>query len=256
MDIHAGYGLCRPDFTIEERELAVFQNLDDAQDFIRMNFDLTLMGRRIYYLQEAGKDRKIFVPDKDDFVSGEEILSGKTKVYVPGWEIRAEYYDPEEGWEDFRSDVRIDYDDAEKIRMEYLDDGASDVDISEIHLDVQKHFRKTDEFFKGSPQSLMSKETAMTQTEAALNEMHKHGRPGGATIAGMVGDALENIDTRDIMRYFSEKIPGGENLIRDYLEEQITAENRMRDYLEEQITADEINKYLYRDRERLERGGR
>lgn len=239
MDIHVGYGLCEFDFTIKEKELAVFQDLKDAQEFIKNEYyNSVMLSYKIFYFQEAGKDRQIFVPDKNEFVSGEEILSGKTKVYVPGWEVGADFYDPEEDWEDYQTSVCIGYDNAEKIKKEYLHDGASKVDISEIDLDVQMRFWKTDEFFKGSPQSLLSKETDMTQTETALYEMHKHSRPG-ATIYGMVGNALETIDTQDLIRYFSEKIPGGENLIRNYLQEQ--------------IAADEINKDKYRNMEWKER---
>lgn len=253
MDIHVGYGLCKPDFNIEERALAVFQDLDDAQDFIRTKYDnWSIFSDRIFYFQEAGKDRKIFVPGKNSFVSGEEILSGKEKIYVPGWEIGADFYDPEEDWEDYQTSVCIGHDNAEKIKMEYLDDGASKVDISEIDLDVQMRFWKTDEFFKGSPQSRLSKEADMTQTEVALKEMYKH-RSDGATIYSMVGDALEKIDTEDILNYFSDKIMGRKDLIRKKI---MGGEKLIRNYLQEQITADEINKDKYRNMEQQGRGGR
>ncbi|MGN0390800.1 MAG: hypothetical protein ACI4L2_08290 [Wujia sp.] len=246
MDIHVGYGLCEFDFTIKEKELAVFQDLKDAQEFIKNKYyNSVMLSYKIFYFQEAGKDRQIFVPDKNEFVSGEEIISGKTKVYVPGWEIGAEFYNPEEDWEDYQTSVCIGHDNAEKIKMEYLDDGASKVDISEIDVDVQMQFWKTDEFFKGSPQSRLSKEADMTQTEVALKEMYKH-RSDGATIYSMVGDALEKIDTEDILNYFSDKIMGRKDLIRKKI---MGGENLIRNYLQEQITADEINKNKYRNME-------
>ena len=51
---------------------------------------------------------------------------------------------------------------------------------------------------------------------------------------------MEKIDTQDMIQYFKDKIPGGEHLLRDYIENQ--------------IVANEINKE--RSRNEIERGER
>ena len=63
---------------------------------------------------------------------------------------------------------------------------------------------------------------ALHPSEEALSIYKQFGRPG-ATIHEMVGTALQHIDTDDMLQYFKDKISGGENLIRDYIENQIVA---------------------------------
>lgn len=76
-----------------------------------------------------------------------------------------------------------------------------------------------------------------TNTEEALATYKAYQRPG-ATIYEKIGMALEKIDTQDMIQYFKDKIPGGEHLIRDFVENQ--------------IIANEVNK----ERERNEAGRR
>ncbi|MGN0390799.1 MAG: hypothetical protein ACI4L2_08285 [Wujia sp.] len=147
MDIHVGYGLCKPDFSIQKKQLATFQDINDAQNFIRMKFNEDLNERKIYYFNEAGKDRQIFVPKENRFVEQEEITNGITKLYVPGWEISAVVYNGEYQKE-YENSVSMDYIRAEKIKEQYVNEGAMEVSVSEIGLDVQLHFSNIETFFK------------------------------------------------------------------------------------------------------------
>lgn len=60
----------------------------------------------------------------------------------------------------------------------------------------------------------------VTKTEMELDRLDSYYYPG-ATLYGMVGDALKDVETDDMARFFSMKIPGGKDLIRNYIEEQI-----------------------------------
>ena len=61
----------------------------------------------------------------------------------------------------------------------------------------------------------------------------------GASFYNTIGKALEGFSTEELLEYFKENISGGNELIANYIKEQ--------------ITANEINKEKYRAYEEMER---
>ena len=125
------------------------------------------------------------------------------------------------------------YEEAERIKENMLDEGYTDIYIDEESISIHD-FWESEKFIKGS-----ERHQERTNTEEAIGMYKLFGRPG-ATINEMIGTALQHVDTNDMLQYFKDKIPGGENLIRDYVENQ--------------IIANEINKE--RSRNEIGRGGR
>ena len=97
-----------------------------------------------------------------------------------------------------------------------LDEGYTDVYIDDETISIHD-FWGSEKFIKGS-----ERHQERTNTEEALGIYKQYGHPG-ATIHEMIGTALQHIDTDDMLQYFKDKIPGGENLIRNYVEDQIIA---------------------------------
>lgn len=166
--INIGYGRCKENFTIEERELAIFHDVADAKVYIQMLYDnYYYKGREIFYIQEVGKEKKIYLPEKKSFVSAEEILSGKEKCIVPGWEVSATFYTGDESGDyEYESSVALSYRESEKMKAGYIEDGAMEVEIDDIDLDVQRYFWNTEKFFKRSVQT-------ETEKQIIANEINK-----------------------------------------------------------------------------------
>lgn len=227
---------------IEEHDLAEFIYMNDAVRYIEMRRDADFSENKIYYMdiRSKGKDtlRYIYDPAERQLQSPEDILHKGLHITIPGYTVGGKYEYEADGYEeepdyDFESRNCVTYEEAERIKENMLDEGYTDIYIDEESISIHD-FWESEKFIKGS-----ERHQERTNTEEAIGMYKLFGRPG-ATINEMIGTALQYVDTNDMLQYFKDKIPGGENLIRDYVENQ--------------IIANEINKE--RSRNEIGRGGR
>ena len=207
-----GYGLVKDDFTIEEHDLASFVYMNDAVNYIEMRRGGEISDKKIYYVdvRDEGKDtlRYLYDPAEGKLLSPEDLQMKRWDISVSGYQVTATQEFDEDG--------------------EY---GYTDINIDDTEISI-KDFWGSEKFIKGD-----TPHQERTNTEEALATYKAYQRPG-ATIYEKIGMALEKIDTQDMIQYFKDKIPGGEHLIRDFVENQ--------------IIANEVNK----ERERNEAGRR
>lgn len=222
-----GYGVFTDDFgaKIEEHDLAEFMYMNDAVRYIEMRRDADFSENKIYYMdiRSKGKDtiRYIYDSAERQLQSQDDILHNGLHITIPGYTIGGKYeYETDEYEEkpdyDFESRKCVTYNEAERIKENMLDEGYTDIDIEEESISIHD-FWESEKFIKGSEWH-----QERTNTEEALSKYKQFGHPG-ATLNEMIGTALQHIDTQDMIQYFKDKIPGGENLIRDYVENQIIA---------------------------------
>lgn len=137
-------------------------------------------------------------------------------------DLRTEIFNQQEFDEDGEYDFTTEnktcfsYDAAERIKQRYIEYGYTDINIDDTEISI-KDFWGSEKFIKGD-----TPHQERTNTEEALATYKVYQRPG-ATIYEKIGMALEKIDTQDMIQYFKDKIPGGEHLIRDFVENQIIA---------------------------------
>lgn len=172
---------------------------------------------------QKGKDtlRYIYDPAERQLQSQEDILHNGLHISIPGYIVGGKYEYEADGYEEepdynYESRQCVTYKEAERIKENMLDEGYTDIYIDDETISIHD-FWESEKFIKGSEQH-----QERTNTEEALSIYKQFGRPG-ATIHEMVGTALQHIDTDDMLQYFKDKISGGENLIRDYIENQIVA---------------------------------
>ena len=215
-----GYGVFTDDFgaKIEEHDLAEFMYMNDAVRYIEMRRDADFSENKIYYMdiRSKGKDTIRYIYD-----SAERHLHKGLHITIPGYTVGGKYeYETDEYEEepdyDFESRKCVTYNEAERIKENMLDEGYTDIDIEEESISIHD-FWESEKFIKGSEWH-----QERTNTEEALATYKAYQRPG-ATIYEKIGMALEKIDTQDMIQYFKDKIPGGEHLIRDFVENQIIA---------------------------------
>ena len=220
---------------IEEHDLAEFIERNDAVRYIEMRRDADFSENKIYYMDIRSKEkdtlRYIYDPAERQLQSQEDILHKGLHITIPGYTVGGKYeyetdeYEEEPDYE-FESRRSVTYREAERIKKNMLDEGYTDIYIDEESISIHD-FWGSEKFIKGSEQH-----QERTNTEEALGIYKQFGRPG-ATIHEMIGTALQHVGTSDMIQYFKDKIPGGENLIRNYVENQ--------------IIANEINKERYRN---------
>lgn len=231
-----GYGKVKDDFTIEERELASFLYQNDAELFIRSHSDANdiLSYHRVYYMDilEERKEpvRELYCREDGKLLTSDEV-ERKGGIIVAGYRVTATEEFEQDGEYDFSTEdcVCLSYAEAKRIEKKYIDEGYTEVSIDEDNISI-KDFWGSEKFIKGT-----GCHQERTKTEAALENYKVFNHPG-ASIHEMIGTALESVDTRDMFEYFKDKMPGGESLIRNYIENQ--------------IVANEINKERYRHEER------
>lgn len=220
---------------IEEHDLAEFIYMNDAVRYIEMRRDNDISENTIYYMdiRSKGKDtlRYIYDPAERQLQSPEDILHNGLHITIPGYIVAGKYEYEADGYGeepdyDFESRRCVTYKEAERIKENMLDEGYTDIYIDDDTISIHD-FWGSEKFIKGSEQH-----QERTNTEEALSKYKQFGHPG-ATLNEMIGTALQHIDTQDMIQYFKDKILGGENLIRDYVENQ--------------IIANEINKERYRN---------
>lgn len=210
---------------IEEHDLAEFIYMNDAVRYIEMRRDADFSGNIIYYMdiRSKGKDtlRYIYDPAERQLQSQEDILHNGLHISIPGYIVGGKYEYEADGYEEepdynYESRQCVTYKEAERIKENMLDEGYTDIYIDDETISIHD-FWESEKFIKGSEQH-----QERTNTEEALSIYKQFGRPG-ATIHEMVGTALQHIDTDDMLQYFKDKISGGENLLRDFIENQIVA---------------------------------
>ena len=239
-----GYGVFTDDFgaKIEEHDLAEFIYMNDAVNYVEMRIDAELTGNKVFYvdIRDEGKEtiRYIYDPAERQLQSQDDILHNGLHITIPGYTVGGKLEYETDGYEEepeyfYDSNRCVSYKEAERIKQSMLNQGYMDIYIEEESISIHD-FWESEKFIKGS-----ERHQERTNTEEALSIYKQFGRPG-STIHEMIGTALQHIDTDDMLQYFKDKIPGGENLIRDYVENQ--------------IIANEINKERYRNE--IGRGGR
>ena len=210
---------------IEEHDLAEFIYMNDAVRYIEMRRDNDFSENTIYYMdiRSKGRDtfRYIYDPAERQLQSPEDILHNGLHITIPGYIVAGKYEYEADGYEeepdyDFESRRCVTYKEAERIKENMLDEGYTDIYIDDETISIHD-FWESEKFIKGSEWN-----QERTNTEEALSKYKQFGHPG-ATLNEMIGTALQHIDTQDMIQYFKDKIPGGENLIRDYVENQIIA---------------------------------
>ena len=139
-------------------------------------------------------------------------------ISVSGYQVTATQEFDEDGEYDFTTENKtcLTYDAAERTKQGYIEYGYTDINIDDTEISI-KDFWCSEKFIKGD-----TPHQERTNTEEALATYKAYQRPG-ATIYEKIGMALEKIDTQDMIQYFKDKIPGGEHLLRDYIENQIVA---------------------------------
>ena len=231
-----GYGRVKDDFTIEERELASFLYQNDAELFIRSHSDANdiLSYHRVYYMDilEERKEpvRELYCREDGKLLTSDEV-ERKGGIIVAGYRVTGFEEFEEDGEYDFSTEdcVCLSYAEAKRIEKKYIDEGYTEVSIDDDNISI-KDFWESEKFIKGT-----GCHQERTKTEAALENYKVFNYPV-ASFHEMIGRALESVDTRDMFEYFKDKMPGGESLIRNYIENQ--------------IVANEINKERYRHEER------
>lgn len=206
-----GYGLVKDDFTIEEHDLASFVYMNDAVNYIEMRVGGEISNQKIYYVdvRDEGKDtlRYLYDPAEGKLLSPEDLQMKRWDISVSGYQVTATQ-EFDEDWEyDFTTENKtcLTYDAAERTKQGYIEYGYTDINIDDTEISI-KDFWGSEKFIK----------------EEALATYKAYQRPG-ATIYEKIGMALEKIDTQDMIQYFKDKIPGGEHLLRDFIENQIVA---------------------------------
>lgn len=217
-----GYGLVKDDFTIEEHDLASFVYMNDAVNYIEMRVGGEISNQKIYYVdvRDEGKDtlRYLYDPAEGKLLSPEDLQMKRWDISVSGYQVTATQEFDEDGEYDFTTENKtcFSYDAAERIKQRYIEYGYTDINIDDTEISI-KDFWGSEKFIKGN-----TPHQERTNTEEALVTYKAYQRPG-ATIYEKIGMALEKIDTQDMIQYFKDKIPGGEHLIRDFVENQIIA---------------------------------
>lgn len=222
-----GYGVFTDDFgaKIEEHDLAEFMYMNDAVNYVEMRIDAELTGNKVFYvdIRDEGKEtiRYIYDPAERQLQSQDDILHNGLHITIPGYTVDGKLEYETDGYEEepeyyYDSNRCVSYKEAERIKQSMINQGYTDIDIDEEPISIHD-FWESEKFIKGSEWN-----QERTNTEEALSKYKQFGHPG-ATLNEMIGTALQHIDTQDMIQYFKDKIPGGENLIRDYVENQIIA---------------------------------
>lgn len=231
-----GYGRVKDDFTIEERELASFLFKNDAETFIHGHSEANdiLSYHRVYYMDiledRMEPVRELYCRETGKLLTSDEV-ERKGGIIVAGYRVTATEEFEQDGEYDFSTEdcVCLSYAEAKRIEKKYIDEGYTEVSIDEDNISI-KDFWGSEKFIIGT-----GHHQERTKTEEALENYKVFNHPG-ASIHEMIGTALESVDTRDMFEYFKDKMPGGESLIRNYIENQ--------------IVANEINKERYSHEER------
>lgn len=149
---HVGYGLCNNDFSITETGVATFNLLEDAKSYVilKKDNDNFILSNRIYYIDDMEKQsRYIYDAGQHKFIEGNDIVSFRKKIYIPGYEVSAVFVNDEE--EDdyyYEKTVCLSYSTAEQEKQQYLEDGADEVEIEDADVGVRENFRSS-KFFLG-----------------------------------------------------------------------------------------------------------
>ncbi|MCM1083324.1 MAG: hypothetical protein NC428_07590 [Clostridium sp.] len=151
----AGYGQCKDDFTIEEKELAAFADVFDAMQYVENKYFNAVGDKNIYYLdlwQEKAMQtvRYIYDTKRQKFIEGNELVSGKGDVYVMGYEVSADYYNEEGEYDRTDSSVHMSIKNAEQAEEEHFRYGAMRAVYDEKEISIKKHFWGAEKFLLGT----------------------------------------------------------------------------------------------------------
>lgn len=150
-----GYGYIKDFDTIMEKEIAVCFNYYFAKKIGEME-SASVFSPRIYFIDECNSQgeclqRYIYASGsstRDEWVKGEEVISGKYKVYMRIYTITSTiYYEDDEYDQDFTH--ALSYDKAESIKEEFIKEGASEVDIDDAFEDITKYVFDAEKFMLG-----------------------------------------------------------------------------------------------------------
>lgn len=222
MKYKCGYGICKNFTTIEEVKLAEFEKEEDAKEFLESRDPLSYPNNTIFYMDD-GEKRYFYEYNLGD------IKADINEIYMYAYKVEDEFvYDDDEY--DFQETICLTHAKAKEVEQEYYASGARLVNLHEIEINVGEHFYRIDNFICPNNKSLEIKQAI------ASHQMHSF---PGANFYNTIGKALEGFSTEELLEYFKDNISGGNELVANYIKEQ--------------ITANEINKDKYRDYEEMER---
>lgn len=144
---YVGYGLCNNDFSITEIGVATFNLLEDAKSYVilKKNHDNFILSNRIYYIDDMEKQsRYIYDVGQRKFMEGNDIVSFRKEIYIPGYKVSAAFmYEEDEDDYYFEKTVCLSYSAAEQEKQQYLEDGAAEVEIEDADVSVRENFRSS-----------------------------------------------------------------------------------------------------------------
>lgn len=225
-----GCGVCKDDFTIDEKVLAGFTDLSDAKEYIkdRIFNDLSSF-QKVFFIDAQVEDgpsmltvRDIYDANRKEFIEGKDIVSSNREIYVMGYEVSADYEDEEGNYDYTEHTICISYTSAKLKRQEYVKNGAVEVKILEKDdIGIQTYFWDTAKFLKGTADN--------DRLGKIINDMRSTPFKQGETTAQRVGTVLDEVSNEEMMQYFEKHVLGGAGLIRNYLETQIINDEIGRD---------------------------
>lgn len=150
-----GYGFVKDFDTITEKELTICFNYYFAEKIGKMALYSSVYPR-IYFIDEYDSQgerlqRYIYASDSSNqykWVKGEEVISGKNKVYMPIYTITAKIY-YEDGEYDYDFTHALSYTEAESIKENFLKEGASEVEITDDIENIMDYIFNAEKFMLG-----------------------------------------------------------------------------------------------------------
>lgn len=219
-----GFGLCKEDFTIEENKVAAFLSQKDAEAYVRnIRWNDLSFNSKVFYVDAQVQDklsmltvRYIYDNKQDKFIEGNDIVSSRKEIYIPGYEVSAAFINEEneeDVYEYSETTVCFSSSAAEQGKQRYFEDGADEVYIDDKDIGIKEYFWNADKFLQGGADN--------KRIEKIINDIRNTPFKPGESIYQKIGIGLENVSTEEMKHYFEKNIIGGASLIRDYIESQI-----------------------------------
>lgn len=217
-----GFGLFKENMTIEEEELAAFVNLNDAEKYIKTRIDNDLFSsQKVFYIDTQVQDgssmltvRYIYDNKQHKLIEGNEVLSGKSDIYITGYEVFADYEDEEGNYDYTEHIICLSDMEAQTMKQKFFEDGAAGVNIEDTdNIGIKHYFWGSGKFLRGDADN--------DRVGKIISDMRNTPFKQGETVAQRVGTVLDEVSTEEMMRYFEKHVLGGAGLIRNYLETQI-----------------------------------
>lgn len=217
-----GVGLFKENMTIEEGKLAAFVNLNDAEKYIKTRIDNDLFSsQKVFYIDTQVQDgssmltvRYIYDNKQHKLIEGNEVLSGKSDIYITGYEVFADYEDEEGNYDYTEHIICLSDMEAQTMKQKFFEDGAAEVNIEDTdNIGIKDYFWDFDKFLRGDADN--------DRVGKIISDMRNTPFKQGETVAQRVETVLDEVSTEEMMRYFEKHVLGGAELIRNYLETQI-----------------------------------